>query len=119
MHEKRKINRRFLSYFIRVFDSDTRQQIGNLADITPQGILLISLHSIPKGQIIRLRLEVTPEVSDKPFLEFSAQSKWCQPDIDPKLYNVGFKLLNLTPEDAVIIKKINDSFGFRENRPGG
>ena len=119
MHERRKINRRFLSYFIRVFDSDTRQQIGNLADITPQGILLISLHPIPKGQVIRLRLEVTPEVSDKPFLEFSAQSKWCQPDIDPKLFNVGFKLLQLTPEDTAIIKQINDTFGFRENQPVG
>jgi hypothetical protein len=117
MQERRKINRKFLSYFIRVFDGDSREQIGNLVDITPQGVMLLSPKPIAKNSIIHMRLEVTPDVSDKPYLEFSARAKWCRPDIEPSMYNIGFKILKLGQEDVEVVQRINDSFGFRENRP--
>ncbi len=117
MQERRKISRKFLSYFIRVYDGDSRDQIGNLVDITPEGVMLLSPKPVARGQVIHLRLEVTPDVSNKPFLEFSARSRWCRPDIEPSLFNVGFKILQLEPEGVEVIRRINDAYGFRENRP--
>ena len=117
MVEKRKTKRRYLLYYMRVYDATTRQQIGNLVDITPRGIMVVSEHPIPEGQTCRLRMELTNEVADKPFMEFSAHSKWCKPDVIPDMYNTGFKILNLAPEDAKIILRIIEEFGFRDNKP--
>ncbi len=117
IQNRRKINRRYLLYFVRVYDAATRQQIGNLVDITPQGAMIVSQDPIPADQDVRLRLELTTDVADKPFLEFPARSIWCHPDLEPSLHNTGFEILELTPEDARIIQKIIETFGFRDNEP--
>jgi hypothetical protein len=116
MQNRRKTNRRYLSSFIRVYDASTREQIGNLVDITPQGAMIVGQESIPQDQAIRLRLELASEVADKPFLEFPARSIWCHPDLEPSLHNTGFEILELTPEDTRIIQKIIETFGFRDNQ---
>ena len=117
MENRRKINRRYLLYFVRVYDATTRQQIGNLVDITPEGAMIVGQDPIREGQAIRLQLEVTSDVADKPYLEFPTRTIWCHPDLDPSLYNTGFEIQELTPEDFSIIKKIIDTFGFRDNEP--
>jgi hypothetical protein len=115
MKDKRKTKRRFLLFYMRIYDAATRQQIGNLVDITPRGIMVVSEKRIPEGKTTRLRMELTDEVAEKPFMEFSALSKWCEPDITPNMYNTGFEILDLSAEDADIIKQINNQFGFRDN----
>jgi len=117
MQDQRKIDRRFLQYYMRVYDAGTHQQIGNLVDITPGGIMVVSEHPLPEGQNTRLRVELTDEVAEKPFMELSAYSKWCEPDIIPYMYNTGFEILEISSEDSKIIQHINEEFGFRDNKP--
>jgi hypothetical protein len=50
-------------------------------------------------------------------MEFTARSLWCRPDIEPHFYNTGFKILNLEPEDAQIVQRIVEIYGFRDNKP--
>jgi hypothetical protein len=117
MKNRRKINRRYLLYFVRVYDADTRQQIGNLVDITPHGVMIVSQDPIPENQAMRLRLELTSDIADKPFMEFPTRSIWCNPDLEPSLHNTGFEILELALEDTRIIEKIVETFGFRDNEP--
>jgi hypothetical protein len=117
MENRRKINRRYLLYFVRVYDAATRQQIGNLVDITPRGAMIVSQDPILAGQAIRLRVELTADITDKPYLEFPARSIWCHPDLDPNLFNTGFEILELTSVESGIIQKIIETFGFRDNEP--
>ena len=115
MKEQRKIKRRYLLYYMRIYDAVTHQQIGNLVDITPKGFMIVGEHPVPDGQTFRLRMELTSEVAEKPFLEFSACSKWCKPDVTPSMYNSGFEILGLAHEDITIIQRIIEEFGFRDN----
>ena len=117
MKEKRKTKRRYLLYYVRIYDAATRQQIGNLVDITPHGFMLVSEHPFPEGKTTRLRMELTSEVAEKPFLEFSAISRWSKPDVTPNMFNTGFEILGLLPEDGEIILRIIEEFGFRDNTP--
>jgi len=52
MKDKRKIDRRFLLYYMRVYDAGTQKQIGNLVDITPRGIMVGSEHPLPEGKTL-------------------------------------------------------------------
>lgn len=117
MQDKRKLKRRYLLYYMRIYDALSRQQIGNLVDITQQGVMIVGEHPVPVGQIARLRMELTNEVAEKAYMEFSALSKWCEPDVTPDRFNTGFEIRDLSPEDAEIIQRINEQFGFRDNTP--
>jgi hypothetical protein len=83
--DKRTIDCRFLLCYLRVYDTGTRQQIRNLVDITPGGIMVVSDYPRPEEQITRLRVELPDYVAEKPCMEFDVHSKWCEPDIIPSM----------------------------------
>ena len=116
MTDRRKIKRRYLLYYSRVFDAKTGDLIGNLVDITALGAMLVSERPIPVDTVFRLKLELSEDVADKPFLEFTAKSLWSQPDIAPGSYNTGFQMLDIAPHDMEIIQRIIDAYGFRDNQ---
>ena len=115
MKEKRKIKRRYMLYYMRVYDTESQQQIGNLVDLTPKGAMLVSENPLTVDKIFHLRLELSEDVADKPFLEFSAKSLWCKPDVEPHFFNTGFKILSLASEDNQIVQRIVEVYGFRDN----
>jgi len=54
-------------------------------------------------------------VSDKTFINFVARSKWCKPDvIEPYLFDVGFKIMNINPQDAEIIRRIAEKYASQD-----
>jgi hypothetical protein len=85
--------------------------MGNLVDITPEGVMTVSEKTHPTDKPFRLSIELSDDITDKPFLELSAKSIWCRLDVDPHFYNTGFELLDLTLQDREII----DTYGFRDN----
>ncbi len=115
MHERRKTKRRYLLFYSRVFNAVTQDLIGHLVDITSGGAMIISEEPIKINTIFELRMELSKEVSDKPYMEFSAKSLWGKPDIDPHYHDTGFQFINITPDDSLIIQKIIDVYGFRDN----
>jgi hypothetical protein len=115
MNEKRKLKRRHLLYYARIFNVQTRELMGNLVDITPEGVMLVSEKTQPTDKPFQLSIELSADIADKPFLELSTKSIWCRPDVDPHFYTTGFELLYLTPRDRDIIQRIIDTYGFRDN----
>lgn len=113
--ERRKVKRRYLLYYARIFDAKTRQQLGNLIDITPQGIMVLSPEPFQVGKKYHLQMELSEEVSTKAHMDLIGVARWSHPDIDPRLYNTGLKLVKLSAEDEEIIGQIISTFGFRDN----
>jgi PilZ domain len=113
MPDRRKIKRRYLMYYSRVYVAENL--IGHLVDITPQGAMLISEKPVETDKIVKLRMELSADVTDRPFMEFIAKSLWCRPDIDPNFYNTGFELLGVSQSEIEIIEKIVEAYGFRDN----
>jgi hypothetical protein len=96
MSEKRKLKRRHLLYYARIFKVKTHELMGNLVDITPEDVILVSEKTHPTDKPFRLSMELSDDIADKPFLELSAKSIWCRPDVDPYFHTTGFELLDLT-----------------------
>ena len=117
--DRRKIKRRYLMYYSRVFDAHTQILLGHLVDLTPQGAMLISEKPITTDLNFRLKMELSSEIANKRFLEFESKSLWCRRDIDPSFYNTGFELINIADEDRAIIERIVNAYGFRDNEAKG
>lgn len=116
MQERRRLKRRYLRYYGRVYDARGSGQIGNLVDITEKGAMILTDHPIPANQILNLRLELTADIAHQPFLEFIAKSIWRQPDLDRHRYNIGLEIIGLTANGEEIIRRIVALYGFRDNQ---
>ena len=114
MDDRRHLERKDFSYYMRLIDNDTQNLVGHLVDISSGGFKLDSQGPIPINKDFRLRMDLTSEVADKPAMIFVARSKWCEVDpLDPFLYNVGFQLVNISPGDIEIFKRMMEKYGTK------
>ena len=114
MDERRNLDRKDFSYYMQLIDHDTQELVGHLADISSGGFKLDSLSPIPPNKDFRFRLDLTSDLAYKPYMIFVARSKWCKVDpLDPFCYNVGFQLINITPDDIEIFNRMMEKYGKR------
>ena len=115
IQERRKLKRHSLAYYMLVMDANTREMIGHLVDITPDGIMMDSAKPLPLEKDFRLLLD-TPDVADKDFIKFTARSKWCLPDaVEPYLFDIGFHFIDIAQHDTEIIRKIMEKYAARDS----
>lgn len=116
MPERRKLNRRIFSSYMRMMDDRTGALVGHLTDISTGGFKLDSQKPIPANHDFNFRIELPNEVANKTFMVFSARSRWCEHDrIDPTSYNVGFQIINITPGDLEIFSRMFEMYGTQNN----
>lgn len=111
--DRRKLQRKYLTFFGRVFDRKTGQLIGQMADVTPEGAMIISGRPLDIDQDYQLRLDLPDTIFEQAHMDIDARSVWCQPDLEPSLFNTGFQLFNMTPEKVAIVEKIIKEYGIR------
>ena len=114
MLEKRKLKRRHLIYYLRVFDRNTDALVGHLVDIASEGILLISERSVETDQIFQLKMVLPAEILGKEQLHFDARCVRCQKDINPDFFNIGFQLQKVVRNHFLVIEQLIDDLGFRD-----
>jgi hypothetical protein len=114
MENKRRLKRRHLIYYLRVFDLSNGQLVGHLVDITKEGIMLISEQPLTMDRIYHFRMVLPSEILNKSELTFTSQVVWCKKDINPDFYATGFKLSDILEEDIVVIESLNHRYGFND-----
>ena len=112
--ERRKLERKYLVVYSRVFDRKTGKVIGYLSDLTVKGAMIIGEHQMEKDENLQLRIDLpeSPEFS-KDHIDITAKSVWSRPDIDPVFFNTGFEFTELLPDDEKIIKLMIELYEFR------
>ncbi len=111
---KRKLKRRHLIYYLRVFDRNSGQLIGHLVDVTTEGVMLISKHPIETNTIFKSKMVLPKGIEGSKEITFDAKSIWCKKDVNPNFYATGFQLLKSSPEDIKLLERLIDEFGFRD-----
>ena len=114
MKEQRKLKRRHIMFYSRVFNRKTGKLIGYLGDINAKGIMIISEYPLEVDIDHLLRMDLPADIYSQAVLNLQARSVWCQPDIDTNFYNTGFQLSDIPKDDIAIIGQIFDDYGFRE-----
>jgi len=114
--ERRHNPRRKFAYYMRVADNSTLDVIGDLTDISPHGFKLDRTKPPVPNKDYTMRLDLTPEISDRSFIIFVARSKWSNLDpTDPNSFIEGFQLMNISPHDQEIFNRIVEKYGAKES----
>ena len=103
-------------FYQPIIDQDSQQTVGHLSDISSRGFKLDCQDLIPVDKDFRFGVLLSNEVADKSLMVFYARSRWCKVDpLDPYVYNVGFQLLHISPDDLEIFNRMMEKYG-REAR---
>jgi hypothetical protein len=114
--ERRNLARRSFSYYMRVMDDASGKLLGHISDISSGGFKMDSNQLIPLNSDIRLTIDQIGEISSKMSLTFKARAMWCRQDLfDPNMYNVGFKIVDMTPSDHDIFLKMYNAYGAKDS----
>ena len=111
MQERRSTKRIKISYYVPVVNAETYEQLGILQEITPKGLLVDSGKILPIDKEFRLRLDLTDQFFNTPFITFVAKAKWVRPDrIEPNFYNIGFEITQISKEDQRTVEEIMEKY---------
>lgn len=118
MKERRKAERKTLVAYTQVFDLYGGALLGYLGDLTEQGAMVISEKPLQIGLEMTLAIEL-PELPNikASRMTLPARLVWCEQDISPEFYNVGFEFKEVKPEQKAIIESIIKNYEFRRDLP--
>ena len=107
MQNRRKSKRVYLVLSTRVFDHETGKLVGQLANLTPDGAMLIGEAPLIIGKLYRLQMKLSKEVFSKDHLNFEARCIWSKPEtIAPQFHKIGLQFVKITPKDVQIMAQI-------------
>ena len=112
VREKRGVDRKYLVFYLRVFDGMSTNVLGHVINISSRGIMLLSDSTIPLNEEYRLRMRLPKEVCERGELIFNATSRCCKKDANPDFYITGFQISDLSSSDRNDIFILLDEFGF-------
>jgi len=114
MQERRKEPRKPLMAYNQVFDLYGGHLLGYLGDITLMGAMVIGDRPNDTGQLVTLAVEL-PELPDikSTRIVIPSRTAWCEQDISPNFFNIGFEFLEIKPDQAEIIKAIVKRYEFQ------
>jgi hypothetical protein len=115
MPERRKLKRRHLLYYLRVYNAATGRLLGHLVDISPGGVMVTSGSRRRLNRTVRLRLVLPdPHPRRGKRIEFEATTKWCRRDANPDLWDTGFETTALGRKQAIEIETLVEDYGFSD-----
>ncbi len=118
MQERRKLDRKYLMVYSRVFDRVTGRILGYLSDLSPKGAMIISDDPISENVNLSLRFDLPdPPLFSTDHLNLQARVAWCKPDIDPSFFNIGFEFIKIDEQERAIINEMIEAYEFRRDLP--
>ncbi len=113
MKEKRKHKRVNLIYYLEIYDNRTDKYLGNLVDITPERLMMISEKQVPAGSELHLRM-LLPETAygQNKAISFMANSRWTKKDVNPAFFASGYQIVDIGPVESETITSLIDNYAF-------
>lgn len=118
MQERRKQPRKQLMSYTQVFDLYGGTLLGYLGDLNLGGVMVIGDREVQVNQKLTLAIEL-PELKGVAATRMTVPARvaWCEQDISPEYFNIGFEFEELQSEQSNIINAIVENYEFRRDVP--
>ena len=114
MEERRRLPRKYLIIYSRVFDEMVGKLLGYLSDLSEKGAMIIAEEPLPVDTILSVRFDLPdPRIFHAHHLILSVRVAHCNVDISPEFYDIGLEFLDPLPEQKIIIEKMMELYEFR------
>ncbi|MCA1899675.1 MAG: PilZ domain-containing protein [Chloroflexi bacterium] len=116
MKERRNAQRKNLMAYSQVFDLYSGSLLGHLGDLHLEGAMVIGLKPLAENVEVTLAIELPklPNINASR-IAIPARAVWCQQDISPEFFNIGFVFKKVTAEQAAIIEAVMKNYELRRD----
>jgi PilZ domain len=113
MEERRKLPRKYLIIYSRVFDQTLGKMLGYLSDLGEKGAMIIAEEPLEVDAVLLLRFDLPdPKIFHAHNLNIAARVAHCDVDISPAFYDIGLEFLEVTPEQKIVIQAMMEVYEF-------
>jgi len=118
MRNRRREERKSLMAYTQVFDLYGGLLIGYLNDLTLTGAMVIGEKEQEVHAGITLAMEL-PELAEVNASRITLPSRvvWCEQDISPQFFNIGFEFTEVDTKQKKIIELIIRNYQFQRDTP--
>lgn len=111
--QARRVERAHLIYFLRVFDAASGELLGQMVDLTTDGLMVIGEHPVAARRKYTLRMDLPRNIPMGGHLTVEALCKWCRRDPGGDFYSMGFRITELPPDTHRVVDQLIERF-YRE-----
>jgi hypothetical protein len=105
MQEKRREPRRVVKELILVWDNRDNSLVGQVADMTENGVQLVSRWPVEVGSTLYCQMDLPYEVDGFEFLNIELFCRRCSVSDVGDVYACGFEFRNLLPETKTALRR--------------
>lgn len=105
-HAEQRRNRRIsIPEHPQIYDAHSGEVIGELVNLSSDGLMATSCQCIDRGTICQLRI---PLIKGEQQVEVcvGTESLWCEDANDSGIYWTGFQIIDISPEDQLILDAV-------------
>lgn len=117
MKDKRKLQRRNFIYDIEVQDRSRKNEetgdflvLGELADITVEGVMLVTDDPVAETTRFPLRILLPEAVNGLTFIDFEAESIRCSKTIHETIFTTGFRVIRMDEATQAVVERFIEEF---------
>ena len=110
MDERRREERKFLTYFSRVIDRNSGHMLGYLVDMTTGGAMLVGNIPLKLQEVFDVSVDLPDGFADQKELDLVVRAVWSQPDTDPEFFRTGLQLVKIEPKMLLILERLLQRF---------
>lgn len=104
-----------LLYYLKVYDRQTREVIGQVLDITSQGFNLLCRDHMRPGDIQECVLEIPGDEYAKTSFSVDIECRWGKHDTTPGFFSSGFRFKRISLEHRGWIRKLMADYARSQN----
>ncbi|MBI5823594.1 MAG: PilZ domain-containing protein [Chloroflexi bacterium] len=118
MKERRKEERKNLMAYTQVFDLYGGFLLGYLGDMNLHGAMVIGERTMTENTELTISMEL-PDLPNTQAARMTIPVRvvWCQQDLSPQFFNIGFEFKEISPEQKTMIEEILKNYEFRRDTP--
>lgn len=94
---------------IRVLDRDQEVTMGQLVDLSVEGLMMLAQEPVDVNRVFRMSLDV-PEEIGLGHISFGAESLWVEPSHDTKTHWAGFQIIDISRDNSEKIRQLIEEF---------
>ncbi|MBU0983522.1 MAG: PilZ domain-containing protein [candidate division Zixibacteria bacterium] len=92
MNDRRQNERRASENYLAVFDSRSGRRIGELANLSDSGAMLITLEPVKSGTFLHCLVKLHHPILGRSEIEFDAECRWCRRNVARNRWESGYQL---------------------------
>ena len=86
-----------------VYEKKGYRQIGQMADLSAQGVRLVTGNPVAKDDLLTLRVMLPFKIFQQEYLIFDARCMWCKARPNSDEFDSGYKIEQISEKDAAIV----------------